>query len=320
MIHIRSLHRQRPLEIPENVRPGPSNKSRFKYYLAIFLLIFALLFIFIYYRILLIKGSGFVVGDIITIKSPFIGKIIHIKDINTRFKKGDILVEIKPIIAYDPQKFLELKRDELERIYKNLEKKKQQLKTQKKAIEKEISTANKLYLKRLIKITEKYSLLSNLYSVENQIFFINQEIERIKLELIDIKNEIEKAKEKKKSYLFTAKNSGFILQKSANKNSLVFPGDYILRISQGKPKYILAYFPIDKANFIFKGKKVKIQLSNGKKIEGTIENILPEATTKPAFLIGPFERKNLSLQVIIKTDKINKLLLKEPVKIITYRY
>ncbi len=315
MLHLRALRKRAPLGMPEDLRPGPQPKSRRIYYLLLFGLFLFFLGLYFYHFHLLVKGSGLVVGEVLNVRAPFKGEVVSVPELGSAFEPTDSLLSLKPYRLFDEEPFLEEKREALEASYEVLNAERWNLLREKDSLQKRLLEAEALYRQRLLTLPEKLSLLSALRTLEAQILGFEQSLRRLDVELLEIEKRLAEVKKKKEAYLFKAPEKGFVLEKLVAPGSLVFPGDYLLRLSCGPPKYILAYFSLKDAPYIYPGLKLKVRLERGTVFEGIVREILKETAYKPPYLLRTFEKRTLALQALIEIPGMEetKLLLREPV-------
>ncbi len=315
MFHIKTLRKRKSVGVTEKYRTGPKPKKRLPYYCLIFIFLFSIIALYFYNSYIIVKGSGLVTGEIVTVRSPIKGNIITITKEGTPFEKGKILVKIKPYIIHDDSKWLEKKRKIIKSNYQEVESTIKQLTKEKKQLEKELEKIESLYKRRIISLSDKIPVVSLVKNLEIQIASLKQKKKSLKIELLDTEEKLRASREKSSPYKYISSQSGFVLEKYVTLDSIVFPGDDILRISTGKPKFILAYFSLKELDSIKLGNPVTIELPNGRKIKGNISKIFPEAGYKPSFILRTFERREMALKVLIKPLDTKDLILRSPVKI-----
>ncbi len=315
MLHLRRLRRRIPLGVPESLREGPKPKSRRGYYLLVLFFLLIGLALYFYYYHLLVKGSGLVVGEVLAIRSPLKGQVVSVPELGSAFQMGDPLLSLKPYALFDEIPYLEEKRETLEASYEVLNAERWNLLREKETLQKQLSELNALYRRRLVTLPEKLSLLSALRSLNAQILSFEQGLKRIDLELLEVEKRLAEAKKRQESYVFRAPERGFVLERLVSPGSLVFPGDYLLRISCGPPRYLLVYFSLKDVPYIYPGLTVKVRLDRGVVFKGVVRDILKETAYKPPYLLRTFEKRALSLQVLVEIPDLEEpqLLLQEPV-------
>jgi len=300
--------------VPEEVRPGPPPRARKGYYLLILALLLGLFALYFYHYHVLIKGSGLVVGEVLTLRAPIKGEVVSVADLGSAFEAGDPLLSLKPYTVFDEVPFLEEKRDTLEASYEELNAERWNLLREKESLQRELAELEKLYRRRLITLPEKLGLLSSLRALEAQILSFEQAMRRIDVELLEIEKRLAQVRQERQPFVVRAAESGFVLERPVSPGTLVFPGDHLLRVSSGPPRYILAYFPLRHASYIHPGQEVRVRLERGLVFRGRIREILKEAAYKPPYILRTFEKRELSLQVLIEIPGLEKtaLCLREP--------
>jgi len=230
------------------------------YYFILFFFLAYLIYYFVF-RNLVVRGSGFVVTDIITINAPYNGELIKEFN-NTYVKKGDVVYLIKERISsktpptLPPSKLIPLKAQYKVKL--------QEFKTLKKEFDK-LDVAHSLEL-----FNPNETQYQNLKNRLNQL--------KIELKLLSLQikeySKIKPPPQKLFSYInhkVISNSNGEIIKQ--NNNNIVKMGDLLLKIKTNNNLRIIAFFYQKNIKYIKPNDIVTILLPDESEKKGIIQKV-----------------------------------------------